>query len=89
MTQPADAPPAGPAADGEEPPRFEDLLSSLEAVVGRLERGELPLEDALAAFEEGMGLIRSAGAILDAAEARVQVLLEQRDGSLVEAPLDP
>lgn len=69
-------------------PTFEANLARLRDVVDRLERGDegtpLPLEDALALFEEGVGLARAATASLDAAEDRVEVLLG--DGRTV--PLD-
>ncbi len=67
---------------------FEELLAELEGVVGKLERGELPLEASLEAFERGMLLVAEAGAILDGAERRVEELIEERDGSLREVPLE-
>ena len=48
----------------------------------RLEGGDLPLEDALKAFEEGVRLTRQCQQSLDAAEQKVQLLLAKRDGSL-------
>jgi len=69
-------------------PRFEELLAELQAVVERLERGEVPLEEALVAFERGTGLADRATAILDAAEARITKVLERRDGGLEEVPFD-
>src|SRR5439155_427292 len=42
-------------------PRFEDALAELEGLVQRLEKGELPLEESLAVFERGIGLVRSLG----------------------------
>jgi exodeoxyribonuclease VII small subunit len=66
---------------------FEALLDRLEAIVERLERGELALEDALATFEEGVVLTRSLGERLGGAERRVEELL--RDGAgLATRPLD-
>ncbi len=85
MTAPTPPTPPSPSGDADEP-RFERLLTDLEDVVGRLERGELPLDEALAAFERGMTLAKRAGALLDAAEARVDQLLEERDGSTREVP---
>ena len=55
--------------------RFDDLLKRLEGLVARLEKGELPLEEALAAFEEGVGLVRRGQTRLDAMERRVDVIL--------------
>lgn len=64
-----------PAPDAELP--FEAALERLEALVERLEAGELALEDALAAFEEGVALSRRCARQLDAAERRIEVLLEE------------
>jgi exodeoxyribonuclease VII small subunit len=69
-------------------PRFEDALTELEGVVRRLEQGELPLEDSLAAFERGMALVKQLSTRLETIERRVEVLLKQDDGSLVVRPLD-
>jgi len=58
-----------------EAPSFEATLRRLGEIVERLEGGELPLEDSLRLFEEGVRLTRSAQARLDAAEKRVEELL--------------
>ncbi|HSD54532.1 MAG TPA: exodeoxyribonuclease VII small subunit [Burkholderiales bacterium] len=58
-------------------PDFEQALADLEAVVERLERGELPLEEALAQFERGIGLARSCQDALKQAEQKVEILLER------------
>lgn len=55
--------------------RFEEILSRLRGLVERLEGGNLPLEDSLRAFEEGMELCRRGTAILDGAEKKVELLL--------------
>jgi exodeoxyribonuclease VII small subunit len=68
--------------------RFEEALGELEAVVRRLEQGELPLEDSLAAFERGMTLVKQLSARLEAIERRVEILLKQEDGALATRPLD-
>ena len=54
---------------------FEEVLSRLGGVVAKLEAGELPLEDALVAFEEGVALARAGATRLDDAERRVELLL--------------
>ncbi|MBS1106010.1 MAG: exodeoxyribonuclease small subunit [Deltaproteobacteria bacterium] len=77
-------PPAGPER---EVLSFEDALDRLEAIVDRLERGELALEDALATFEEGVGLSRRLGEQLGGAERRVEELLREGAG-LATRPLD-
>jgi exodeoxyribonuclease VII small subunit len=66
---------------------FEQILERLEGVVGELERGELPLEQALAAFERGVMLSRKGAERLDDAERRIEVLLSDGEG-LALRPLD-
>lgn len=67
---------------GEKPESFETLLGQLQKIVDRLEGGQLPLEEALATFEQGVHLAREAGERLDAAERRVEILL--KDSSVQE-----
>ena len=59
---------------------FEQALAELEALVRRMEAGDLPLEESLAAFEQGVRLARECQQALRSAEQRVQVLLA-RDGN--------
>jgi exodeoxyribonuclease VII small subunit len=66
---------------------FEEALDRLEAIVERLERGELALEEALATFEAGVGLTRALGERLGGAERRVEELLREGAG-LTTRPLD-
>jgi exodeoxyribonuclease VII small subunit len=68
-------------------PAFEEILTRLQGVVERLERGDLPLEDSLAMFEEGVRLSRLGSKRLDEAERRVEVLLRDEDGVRTR-PLD-
>lgn len=70
-------------------PSFEDRLTALEAVVERLERGELTLDDSVRLFEEGVQLSNSCKLELEKAEGRIQVLVETRTGSVQVADLDP
>ncbi|HHW14193.1 MAG TPA: exodeoxyribonuclease VII small subunit [Firmicutes bacterium] len=72
---------------GQEALTFEQAFGRLKAVVAELEQADLPLDRALALFEEGIGLSRICKARLDEAEGRVQQLLQEADGRLVEAPL--
>jgi exodeoxyribonuclease VII small subunit len=58
-------------------PDFEKALSELEAVVERLEHGELPLEEALKQFEKGIELARSCQSALKQAEQKVEILLQK------------
>lgn len=54
---------------------FEKKLSRLEELVGKMESGDLSLEDSLKFFEEGVKLSRECNAQLAAAEQKVKVLL--------------
>lgn len=68
---------------------FESILERLADVVARLESGDLPLETALAVFEEGVGLARAGAQRLDDAEQRVELLLAGGDGErVVTRPLN-
>lgn len=67
---------------------FEDRLTALEAVVERLERGELSLDDSVRLFEEGVKLSNACKAELEKAEGRIQVLVEGRAGEMETAVLD-
>jgi exodeoxyribonuclease VII small subunit len=53
---------------------YEASVAELEAVVARMEQGDMPLEDALQAFEEGVRLSRECQQLLKAAEQRVTLL---------------
>jgi exodeoxyribonuclease VII small subunit len=66
---------------------FDQVLERLRQVVGRLEQGSLPLEQALRSFEEGVRLSRRGSSILDAAEHRVELLLKDEAGSEIRQPL--
>jgi len=58
---------------------FEQALAMLNDLVGKLEAGELPLEESVAAFESGVKLSRRCESLLDAAEQRLQVLSDDQD----------
>ena len=59
---------------------FEEALEALEGVVDQLEDGALPLEEALVEFEKGVALSRRCSEELDAADRRIEVLIEQSGG---------
>jgi len=67
---------------------FEEALGQLEALVARLEAGDLPLEDALRAFEEGVRLTRLCAERLEDAQRRVHLLTRSPDGTEREVPFD-
>ncbi len=68
---------------------FETSLAELELIVGRLETGELPLEESLELFEKGIKLSRECRARLTNAERRIEVLMKDADGELVAREIDP
>ncbi len=79
--------PASEAADAPAAPfDFERSLAELEELVGRLEQGDLPLEESLRSFERGVALTRACQAALARAEQKVETLLTRPDGSLEVAP---
>ena len=67
---------------------FEDRLTALEAVVEKLERGDLTLDESVRLFEEGVQLSNACKVELEKAEGRVQVLVESRNGELQTAELE-
>jgi len=66
---------------------FEDALQRLEQIVDRLEAGNLPLEESLKVFEEGVGLARRCAKYLEDAEKRIELLTRDDNGLLRTAPL--
>jgi exodeoxyribonuclease VII small subunit len=64
-----------PEAADSDVARFEAALAELEAIVGKLERGELKLEESLALFERGVALARQCRQALETAELKVKQLL--------------
>ena len=70
-------------SDEERP--FEELQRELEDIVGRLERGDVPVDDAIRLWQRGEDLYRRCAAVLEAAEGRVEELAAQtRDSGAQE-----
>ena len=65
---------------------FEDSLKQLEAIIAKLEKGDLPLEESVRLFEEGVRLSNACKTEIESAEGKVQILLKQKDGSMQAAP---
>lgn len=61
---------------------FEQALGELEEVVEQLESGALPLDDSLAAFEKGVGLVKFCNQKLNEVEKKIELLLKDKDGRL-------
>jgi exodeoxyribonuclease VII small subunit len=68
--------------------KFEEAMQRLEELVQNLENGELPLESALEAFEEGMQLIKFCSRKLEEAEKRVSLLVQNNAGEVTRAPFE-
>jgi len=66
-------------------PSFEQALQQLEQIVQKLEKGELPLEDSLRLYEDGIRLSRLCHGKLEEAEGRIELLMKDARG---EAALD-
>ncbi|HYM42459.1 MAG TPA: exodeoxyribonuclease VII small subunit [Steroidobacteraceae bacterium] len=65
-------------------PDFEQALAELEGLVERLERGDLPLDEALKAFERGVALTRQCQTSLQAAQQKVEILLKRNGQPQIE-----
>jgi exodeoxyribonuclease VII small subunit len=68
---------------------FEEALQELEEIVNRLEQGDLPLEEALQFFENGVKLSRYCHTKLDEAQKRVEILLKDERGKMTAQPFEP
>lgn len=60
--------------------KFEDALARLETIVSELEKGDLPLDQSLKIFEEGIKLSKTCLKMLDDAERKVEVLVQDQEG---------
>ncbi len=72
----------------EEEIKFEDALEQLEEIVEKLETGDLPLEEALKAFEEGIKLSRFCSEQLNEAELRIEKLIAIDEDSIQTVPFE-
>ncbi|MBK7934811.1 MAG: exodeoxyribonuclease VII small subunit [Pyrinomonadaceae bacterium] len=68
---------------------FEQSLVELEEIVGKLEDGDMPLEESLALFERGIALSRDCRARLSNAERRIEILMQDSDGNLTANEIEP
>lgn len=67
---------------------FEQSMERLDAIVKQLEKGEAPLNESLALFEEGTALIATCGKMLDSAEQKVVMLKKGDNGEPAEVPFE-
>jgi exodeoxyribonuclease VII small subunit len=68
--------------------KFEEALARLEAIVVELERGQLPLDDSMRIFEEGMKLSKTCLKMLEDAERKVEILIKDKDGTKRARPFE-
>ncbi len=68
--------------------KFEEELADLEAIVAKIDSGELSLEESISAFERGVALVRSLNQKLDEVEKKVEVLVRDAQGELKTAPYE-
>jgi exodeoxyribonuclease VII small subunit len=66
--------------------RFEDTFKKLEAIVNKLEGGDLPLEDSVKLFEEGMRLSHLCSEKLAEIQKRVEILFKSEEGGVQSQP---
>ena len=60
---------------------FESSMQNLEEIVGDLENGELPLDNSIKRYEQGVKLLRECYAFLEKAEMKIRKLVKQQDGT--------
>jgi len=60
--------------------KFEEAMARLETIVSELEKGDLPLDQSLKIFEEGVKLSKTCLKMLDDAERKVEILIQDKDG---------
>ena len=65
-------------------PNFEEAMTKLEKIVSELEQGDFSLEDSMKKFEHGLELGNVCKEMLDKAEHKVKVLIENAEGGLEE-----
>ena len=68
---------------------FEEAMQRLEEIVQSLEGGDLPLENSLKAFEEGMKLLKFCSNKLEEAEQKVTLLINESGGKQTHIPFEP
>jgi len=68
--------------------KFEDSLKKLEKIVEKLEKGDLPLEDSLKLYEEGVILARACQKKITEMEAKIEILSKNKEGNLADKPFE-
>jgi len=78
-----------PTQSPETPAGFEAAMDALEALVARMETGDLPLEESLREYQRGMDLIRACQASLDEAQRRIESMADTGRVDAASAESDP
>jgi exodeoxyribonuclease VII small subunit len=68
--------------------KFEAALTRLEDIVQELEKGDIPLDQSLKLFEEGIKLSRICNKRLEDAERKVEILMKDKDGAIQALPFE-
>ncbi len=68
--------------------KFEEALEKLETIAGQLESGDLPLEESLAKYEEGVKLVRICQKKLGEAKKKIEILIKTKDGKVKLEPFE-
>lgn len=66
---------------------FEEAINELEAIVTKLEKGELSLDDSIEVFQKGIELSKFCNKRLDEIEKKISILIERENGDIVEEEL--
>lgn len=69
--------------------QFEEAIKRLQGIVEKMEKGDLPLEEAMESFSEGVRLVQYCHQKLEQAENRVQMLMKDQQGSWSATAFDP
>lgn len=69
--------------------KFEDAIKRLEEIVEKIGNRDIPLEESMKLFEEGMELSAMCNGKLDEAERKINILVKGKDGSMVESSFSP
>lgn len=68
--------------------KYEEAISRLDEITQKLEKGELTLEESLTLFEEGIKLTKICSKILDEAEGKIEILIQDIDGDITIEDFD-
>lgn len=68
---------------------FEEALAELEAIVDRMEKGEMTLDESIEFYHKGMELSKFCSSRLDEVEKKITLLIEGEKGEIKEEPFSP